>query len=377
MFWNIIGKDVSIDIDSSTTTLAKAKTFKNMIVAEYVWLDACGMPRSKTKTLTNIPLSIEACPIWNFDGSSTNQAEGHFSEIILKPCSIFSDPFRQGNHIIILCECYEPSDNNFDTPAKGNYRYECNNIMKLYNHLEPWFGIEQEFTLMRKDKIGIIGEIPEGFNKDGSEPHSQGPYYCGVGCNFSIGREVIEEHYSKCLYAGIKISGINAEVCPGQWEYQVGPCQGVEVADHMIIARYILLRITEKYNYQVSFSPKPIEGDWNGAGCHTNFSISAMREPGGFNIIKCICEKFGEMVNEHMDVYGDDNDKRLTGMHETCNINQFKWGVGDRSASIRIPVETEKNGQGYLEDRRPSANCDPYRVTARILLTTGKFMDCN
>ena len=369
--WELLGKNAKLGEDMGAKELSQKKTYKNMIVAEYVWLDKDNNPRSKTKTLSHKPTNINECPIWNFDGSSTGQAEGHFSEILLQPSAIFDDPFRGNDNILILCDCYNVNKK----PSIGNNRYECNIIMEKYKHLKPWFGIEQEFTLMKKNLNGELSKFPFGFNSDNSDPAPQGPYYCGVGSGFAIGRDIIEEHYSKCLYAGIKISGINAEVMPGQWEFQVGPCIGIEVADHLIMARYILLRITEKYNCQVSWSPKPVDGDWNGAGCHTNFSIEAMRESGGLDIIKCVCEKFGELVNEHMDEYGDDNDKRLTGMHETCNINQFKYGVGDRSASIRIPTETEEKKRGYLEDRRPGANCDPYRVIKRMMNTTGSLFE--
>lgn len=179
----------------------------------------------------------------------------------------------------------------------------------------------------------------------------------------------------KCLEAGVKISGINIEVMPGQAEYQVGPCRGIEAGDHMAISRYIMLRITEYRNVGISFSPKPAEGDWNGAGCHVNFSIEKFRKDGGLAAIKQVCEAFGEKAAEHIAEYGEDNDKRLTGKYETCSINEFKYGVADRGASIRIPRETEASGKGYMEDRRPGANCDPYKVTKKMMQTTGEALD--
>ncbi|CAK9102275.1 Glutamine synthetase cytosolic isozyme (Glutamate--ammonia ligase), partial [Durusdinium trenchii] len=244
----------------------------------------------------------------------------------------------------------------------------------MYRSLDPWFGIEQEYTLMKPGKVGMKPTVPLGFNADNSEPAPQGPYYTGAGFNVAIGRPVADEHYKMCMLAGVKISGINAEVMPGQWEFQIGPCRGIEMGDHLTIARYIMLRVTEKHDCVCSFDPKPAEGDWNGAGCHTNFSVTPMRVAGGYDTIIKVCEAFGKVAKEHIKEYGEGNDKRLTGKHETCDINTFKYGVANRGASIRIPREAEKSGRGYMEDRRPGANCDPYRVTNIIMKTTGECL---
>lgn len=365
--WDLMGSSApQYGKDEGGKALGPKTDYTDCCVAEYVWTDAAGVPRSKTKTLSRKPVSIEDLPVWNFDGSSTEQAPGEDSEVLLVPCRIFRDPFRGGCNIIVLSECVTPDMK----PAIGNSRAACVEIMDKTASLDPWFGIEQEYTLMSKNKVGEMSRTPLGFNTDGSEPAAQGPYYCGAGTNFGIGREVADTHYAKCLFAGVKVAGINAEVMPGQWEYQVGPCRGVEMGDHLVMSRYIMLRVTEDLGIQVTFEPKPREGDWNGAGCHTNFSITAMREEGGLNVITKVCEAFGTVAKEHILEYGEGNEKRLTGAHETCSINEFRFGVADRGASIRIPRETFLNKKGYMEDRRPSANCCPYRVTDIMMRTT-------
>jgi len=248
-------------------------------------------------------------------------------------------------------------------------RKTCKEVMdnEIVKNAHPWFGIEQEYTLMDCDKQ------PLGWPKMGY-PGPQGPYYCGVGTGRVFGREVMESHYKACLYAGVKIVGENAEVMPSQWEFQVGPCEGIEMGDHLWMARYILERVAEDFNVIVSFDPKPIPGDWNGAGCHTNYSTLGMRNDGGMREIESAIQKLSLRHDWHIKQYdptgGLDNSRRLTGLHETASISQFSYGVASRNASIRIPRQCADDGKGYLEDRRPSSNCDPYIVTETVVRTT-------
>lgn len=192
----------------------------------------------------------------------------------------------------------------------------------------------------------------------------------------AFGRYVVDAHYRACLYAGLKISGINAEVMPGQWEFQVGPCEGLDSGDSLILARYILLRIAEDFGVHVSYDPKPISGDWNGAGCHTNYSTRSMRAEGGFVAIMDAVKKLETCHKELISKYGAGNERRLTGAHETAAMDKFSYGVADRGASIRIPRQAETDGRGYLEDRRPASNMDPYVVTSllaqKTILSDGK-----
>jgi glutamine synthetase len=330
------------------------------IQAEYIWIDGTNGLRCKTMTLDKKPSGVQDLKEWNFDGSSTKQAPGHDSDVFLKPAAIFKDPFRGGDNILVLCECY----NNDGSPNATNYRYHAKKQMDLAKDQVPWFGLEQEYTLFDADGH------PYGWPKGGF-PGPQGPYYCGVGAGKVFARDFIEAHYRACLYSGVNISGINAEVMPAQWEFQVGPCEGIELGDHLWMARFLLFRIGEEWGITPSFHPKPLtEGDWNGAGCHSNFSTAEMRTPGkGMAAIESAIKKLEKTHMKHIAVYGENNELRLTGAHETGHITQFSAGVANRGASIRIPRHVAAQGYGYLEDRRPASNIDPYRVTGIIVET--------
>lgn len=329
----------------------------------YVWIDGSGENlRCKTKTLDFDPKAPEECPVWNFDGSSTGQAEGSNSDVYLYPAALFSDPFRRGKNKLLLCETYKYNK----LPTETNKRHSCKVTMEKGFAAHPWFGIEQEYTLLDQDKH------PFGWPKNGF-PGPQGPYYCGVGADKVYGRDIVEAHYRACMYAGIKIAGTNAEVMPAQWEFQVGPCEGITMGDHLWMSRFILQRVAEDFGVIVTFDPKPMTGDWNGAGAHTNFSTEGMRNEGGLAEIETAIERLSKRHKEHIRAYdpneGADNARRLTGFHETSSINDFSAGVANRGASIRIPRQVGEDGKGYLEDRRPSSNCDPYSVTEMIVRT--------
>jgi len=330
------------------------------IMVEYIWIDGnqpTAKLRSKTKIVDNNISSPSDLPDWGFDGSSTMQAEGHFSDCMLKPVRIVKDPLRGGNNILALCEVF-----NADGSVHiSNKRAKLRELSEAHKDQEAWFGIEQEYTFF--DGIKPLGWPDNGF------PAPQGGYYCGVGSDEVFGRDVVEEHMEACLEAGITMSGINAEVMPGQWEFQIGPVGPLAVSDEVWLARWLLYRIGEDYGVSATLHPKPVQGDWNGAGAHTNFSTKAMREPGGLQIIEEACKKLGENHDKHIQMYGSDNEQRLTGDHETCSMQEFKFGVSDRGASIRIPMQTANDGFGYLEDRRPSANMDPYLVCTALMET--------
>ena len=301
-------------------------------------------------------------PVWNFDGSSTGQSTGSNSDIYLKPSAVYRDPFIPGDNVLVLCETLDPKGE----PTATNHRASCVDVMTQVKDKKPWFGLEQEYTLV--DTEGH----PYGWPK-GGYPRPQGPYYCGVGADRVYGRQIMDSHYKACLYAGLEIPGTNAEVMASQFEFQIGPCEGIDAGDQLWIARYILHRVAEDFGVCVSLDPKPMPGDWNGAGAHCNFSTEEMRREGGIDAIEKAVEKLSKEHERHIKLYdpngGEDNKRRLTGLHETASIDTFSSGVADRGASIRIPRQVSKDGKGYLEDRRPSSNCDPYQVTQALIKT--------
>jgi glutamine synthetase len=331
--------------------------------ATYIWIDGTGENlRSKMRVLDSLPTSIDEYPIWNYDGSSTGQATGRKSDLMLKPVAEYPDPFLGcGNNRLVLCETYDAENN----PTKTNHRYQCKQIMDSVKEDRPMFGMEQEYLFLDMDLR------PLGWPKD-KLPPPQGPYYCGVGADRMYGREIVQAHANACLLAGLKLAGTNAEVTPAQWEFQIGICKGIEMGDQLWMARYLLHRVAERAGVVVTLDPKPevTMGDWNGAGCHTNFSTSAMRHHGGLDVIKSAMKKLEPRHSDHLKLYdpngGKDNLKRLSGKHETSSVDKFTWGIADRSCSVRIPRQVGTDGKGYLEDRRPSSNCDPYVVTAAI-----------
>jgi glutamine synthetase len=325
---------------------------------EYIWLDGnkpTQTMRSKTKVISDFSGKLEDCPIWSFDGSSTQQAPGGSSDLLLKPVALFPDPDRKDGYLV-MTEVLNPDGTPHPTNARATIDDDDDDF---------WFGFEQEYVLWN-----IETHSPYGFPAPGYYPAPQGPYYCSVGGEFIVGREIAEKHLNLCIEAGIGIEGINAEVMKGQWEYQIFAKGAKAAGDQIWVARYMLERVAEEFGIRINLEPKPVAGDWNGSGMHANFSNSVLRTCGDKEVYKAICEAFRPVVAEHIAVYGADNDKRLTGHHETARIDQFSYGVSDRGASIRIPIGTVERGyKGWLEDRRPASNADPYKVASRIIKT--------
>ena len=324
---------------------------------EYIWLDGYKPTqslRSKTKIVDDFSGKLEDVPRWAFDGSSTEQAEGGDSDCLLEPVAIYPDPARK-NGWLVMSEVLAADGSPHESNGRATIDDDDNDF---------WFGFEQEYCLWDDEHQRPIGFPQHGY------PGPQGPYYCSVGGQNAVGREIIEEHLDQCLEAGLNIEGINAEVMMGQWEFQVFAKGAKQAGDETWVARYLLERTAERHGYSINWEPKPIRGDWNGSGMHANFSNTLLRTCGSQAVFEQICKAFEPVVDEHIDVYGADNHHRLTGEHETQSIDKFSFGISDRGASIRIGIATVDAGwKGWLEDRRPAANADPYKVAGRIIKT--------
>ncbi|QKJ29575.1 glutamine synthetase beta-grasp domain-containing protein [Mucilaginibacter mali] len=329
-----------------------------MAKLEYIWLDGYKPTqslRSKTKIVKDFGGTLEECPDWSFDGSSTEQALGGSSDCILRPVFICADPQRKDGYLV-MCEVYAADGTPHESNGRATIQDDDNDF---------WFGFEQEYFLWDPKTNKPLG-FPEG-----GYPAPQGPYYCSVGANNAFGREIVEEHLDVCLEAGLNVEGINAEVAAGQWEFQIFSKGAKDAGDQIWVARYLLERIGESYGVSINWHCKPLGTlDWNGSGMHANFSNTTLRTAASKEKFTAICESFRPVVAECIAVYGAHNEQRLTGKHETASIHDYSYGVSDRGASIRIPLySVQKGWSGYLEDRRPNSAADPYKVASVIIKT--------
>jgi glutamine synthetase len=341
-----------------------------MISIEYIWLGGHNEFRSKVRYL-NIakPADINLDElVWNYDGSSTDQATTESSEIILKPVRMYKDTSSSTQSTYFaLCETFDLANN----PLKNNYRYSLSSALKD-DQSDMWLGFEQEFfvySFMKKSILGYYPNMPQ-----------QGPYYCNVEAvnNYlqvahadsapHVLRSLTEEICKRASDLNLEITGWNLEVAPGQTEIQVFG-QALKACDDLMMLRYLTHRVLIHHNMKPIYDPKPLGSSWNGSGLHTNISTVDTRKEGGYTIIEEYLKKFEKTHKEHIAVYGEKNEERLTGKHETSSMDKFTWGVASRSTSVRIPQITFLKKQGYFEDRRPASNANPYQVAMRILET--------
>ncbi len=347
---------------------------QKLFVVEYIWLDGIN-PVNKLRSKSRVILlpdnpKIKDFPYWSFDGSSTGQASTTNSDCILVPVNAVLDPLPNNGDYLVLCEVLNPDG----TMHLLNNRAKLRSLLEQGgNNYNIWVGFEQEYTMFKNN-------IPLGWPKEGY-PDKQGQYYCGVGVNRALGRELANRHREFCIKAGLVYYGMNAEVMPSQWEFQIGyrgkieeDVSALNMSDHLWFARWLIERIGEEFKIEISFDNKPVKGDWNGAGMHTNFSTKDMRDPiKGSKFIKSAINNLSLAHKQHIRYYGHKLEERLTGLHETSEIDNFSVGEANRRSSIRIPKITAKQGYGYIEDRRPGANADPYLVSAILISTICKI----
>jgi len=338
---------------------------------EYVWLDGSDSKNMRSKVkytqmdkrkINSIEDMLNMIPQWSFDGSSTKQSKSDNSDCLLKPVKLFPNFIERSKtpSFFVLCEVLDSEGN----PHESNTRARLKKNAEEDDDAGFQFAVEQEYLILDN-----FTKKPIGWSTyDEDTPSSQGDYYCGIGSDKIQGRELAEFHANICNMSGIRIEGTNAEVVLSQWEYQTSPKSALHAADDLWMSRFILQRLAEKGNTFISFDPKPVTGDWNGSGAHINFSTRHMRENSDMSYMREMCSGMEKYHEDAISLYGNGNEKRLTGKHETLLVDKFSWGEMNRDASIRIPIYTVNNsGKGYLEDRRPAANVDPYEAFSHIV----------
>ena len=338
-----------------------------LINSEYIWLDSENNIRSKTKIL-NIDIelknndkkpseleiiqslmNVSLYPNWNCNGKHLGD---EVSEIIIHPVFVSLDPFKKAPNVLILCDTYNLDGN----PTKYNNRYSVNKLFNKHENLKCLFGFEQEFHIM---KLGDNFTLLPNKTMIKGEPVKATKYYCSNGSMNAFGRNLVNRAVTLALEAGLSCGGYNSACGPAQWEIQIGPVQyGVCAADHLILLRFILSRLSENLDIHISLLPKPSEDIDSISYCHTNFSTESMRDSNGYTHIQNSIEKLKQTHSRDLEIYG----KTDIEIH-----NNFTTDVTNRNVSVRIPTESKKNNKGYFEDRRPLSNCDPYLVCEALL----------
>lgn len=320
---------------------------------EYVWLDGPVLHSKIKATIDATPpewfaVVDDTQPPSQMTKNTPQKHNLPYSDCFLVPVQTYNNPTSPDH--LVLCQV----QNHDHLPHASNTREAAARIVTD----EWWFGFEQEYYLTDLDGR-LLGQ-QHGNGKIGDE------HYCGVGADNVVGREIADAHLFACLKAGIEITGTNAEDGMGQWEYQCFG-KGIKAADDLWVSRFLLRKIAEQYRICVNYNPMP-KRNWYGSGMHTNFSNAKMRTTGGQALFDKLCHQLEIHHSEAMLCYGSDNQLRFTGQHKSPDLSHFSHGIDDRCACIRIPLYTLDRGwKGYMEDRRPASNADPYRVIHHIL----------
>lgn len=353
---------------NATTYDASELCSHGKVLAEYIWLGSTGSDlRSTTRLLDKKPSCVEELPIVDVDGSASGQATSDSCEIFLKPRKIFSDPFRKGDHILVLCDTFlppllgdfEPTDQL--QPHPSNNRAPCEAVSRKAAGSEPMFAVEQEYLVLDPATGQAIG-----WGGQGLAPHEQhlrglcGPGWPGLSGAPANCRSFAEQHLAYCLHAGVKIAGMAAPHAYALLTYEVGPCLGVAMGDELWMSRYILLRLAQRHNVGVSWDPHHAPGEGGSLACRVKFSTAETRQPGiGMFAMQQQIANLEALHMQHMLAYGAGRARQLPG--------GFSCGVSNNTCTIMIPSKALIGRCGYYVDRRPGANMDPYLVTMLLV----------
>ena len=302
--------------------------------AEYIWIDGTE-PTAEVRSKTKVLADGDEPKNLGFDRSSTNQATGDNSDVVLQPV------FQCGSYVGVTTSC------NVRNPAHSGHVPHPTNTRAGARRVWTSMGDKSRGSVLsRIHHVGPTTGWPAGFPTGAPAP--QGPTTAG-GSSKIRGRELVEQHTTWCE-AGLAISGTNAEVMPGQWEFQIGPADTVTVGDHLWMARYLLYRAGELHGLEISIEAKPERGLERSGYAYR--STNEMKATARSKKLHSRWVHLGNRKNTWIWVGIED---RLTGEHETQRFDQFGYGVSDRGASVRIPWQVARDGKGYLEDRRPNA----------------------
>ncbi|CAG9463668.1 unnamed protein product [Pedinophyceae sp. YPF-701] len=340
----------------------------SQVFVEYVWIGGQGTDlHSRTRVLSAPPTSLAEVPPTTIDGRACGLATAERgSDVTLQPCCVFKDPFRRcGSNFVVLCETLLPRTVDHETmtvvpaePHPSCNRGPCERALSSALAHAPWFTIEQEYTLFAADGDWPLG-WPRGLpSRDAHTGFSE-------SCR---GRAVADAHARACLWAGVRVTRYQPGSLPGIFSYSIGPCTGIEAADHHWMSRYIMMRVTEEAGLRCSWDPKPAPGDWSGTGCTVKYSTKGSRALGtGWADLEQHAVRLAQNHHQLMMVYGASNERRVgeLSQSETCS-----WGVGDRSHPVYIPESALADRGGYIVDQRPAASMDPYLVTMMVTCTT-------
>lgn len=356
-----------LTITLSVSYYKKHHRIYDSFILEYIWIDGRGNLRSKYRTAfpkfdsyADAAHNYIAVKDWNYHDSSTYQASTENTEIALIPVAYYLNPFfEQGRAFLILCKTY----NADGSPTNTNFRHDAEKLFEssTSHYLDPYFRINQEYFIIQSSGTTNFAPLC-------SYEQPQPDYYCGVG-NVTL-RNLAEKHYQYCLNAHLKISAVNAEMEPTQWQFQIGPSSKISASDELWVARYILVKLSEEFRVCICFKPKSLPNPSNSSSLHlhTSFSTQETRDAQNQNGLKCIyqyIDRLSKKHTEHICIYGHNSNR----VHSGSDYHTFSFASGYRGNNICIPKSVLKAGCGYLEDMRPASNADPYRVTAAIFST--------